>query len=419
HPSEYSDVAFTQIGNKVIHIVSKEVDLPDNDTIKMITLKDLTSIKIIDQQYKKHKKYAENNSKYSFGDIVHKSRAMTNTIAKAKHFARSDSTILITGESGVGKELIAQSIHNASARGKYPFIAINCAALSDTLLESELFGYEEGAFTGARKGGKKGLFELADDGTIFLDEIGDAPLSIQQKLLRVLQEKEIMRVAGDKIIAVNVRVITATNKDLVQHVERGLFRSDLYYRLNVLPLSIPSLRERKEDIEILLRYLINKHGYHDEIIFDKKILDMLVGYSWPGNVRELENIAEYIATIAGVSDDLQCEIAQYLTDKKRGASANGKACDWIEPFYFRDSGIKSELKFILRQLCQARDKHVWIGRFKLREALEKDNLYLTEPQIKNRLNLLKKEQLIVCHNGKGSIITDKGVAYLGSSLADV
>lgn len=413
-PSEYSDTAFSHIGNKVVHVTTKEVELAENHTTKMVTLKDLTSIAKIDQQYKRHQKFIEHNAKYTFFDIVHKSGAMAGIIEKAKLFARTDATVLITGESGVGKELLAQSLHNASFRAEYPFVAINCAALSEGLLESELFGYEEGAFTGARKSGKKGLFEIADHGTIFLDEIGDAPLAIQKKLLRVLQEKEILRVAGDKTIAVDVRVIAATNKDLRRLVESGDFRSDLYYRLNVLPLSMPSLRERRDDIEILLQYLIKKHGYRENISFDRSTTEMLKNYSWPGNIRELENVAEYITTIAGVSNNLPAELSQLLTGMcrldslGRGERDIGKP----QPIFLRKAAIRDELLAILQQFDQYRERQIFLGRYKLREVLRDAGLQLTDQQIKNRLNLLKKAQLILSSNGRGSMITDKGVEYL-------
>ncbi|WDC84728.1 sigma 54-interacting transcriptional regulator [Caloramator sp. mosi_1] len=190
--------------------------------------------------------------------IITNSPKMKECINIAKKIAKSDYTVLINGESGTGKEMIAQSIHNYSNRSIYPFVAVNCAALPENLLESELFGYEKGAFTGALKEGKIGLFEIANNGTIFLDEIGDMPLKLQTRLLRVLQEKQIMRVGSDNIINVNVRVIAATNKDLKKLVDEGLFREDLYYRINVLPISLPPLRERKEDIMPLLESFLKE-----------------------------------------------------------------------------------------------------------------------------------------------------------------
>jgi len=200
---------------------------------------------------------------------------------------------MIYGESGTGKEMIAQSIHNISIRNDEPFVAINCAAISESLLESELFGYEEGAFTGARKGGKPGLFELAHGGTIFLDEINSVSLNLQAKLLRVLEEKEVMRIGSDYVIPLDVRIISAANEDLKRKAYEGNFRSDLFYRLNILELHIPSLRERKKDILPLFKHYLEKLSNEAVgIVIDSKIEEKLVKYSWPGNVRELRNIAQ-------------------------------------------------------------------------------------------------------------------------------
>src|SRR5690625_3003716 len=197
-------------------------------------------------------------AKYQFDDIISRSDKMEQLITLAKAYAISESNILIYGESGTGKELIAQSIHNESKRRTGPFIAVNCAALPENLLESELFGYEDGAFTGAKKGGKPGLFEMAHGGTIFLDEVGDITPSLQARLLRVLQEKEVRRIGGERIISVDIRVLSATNKDLLASVEDGEFRRDLYYRLNVLHLYNLPLRERVEDIEYIIDALLEK-----------------------------------------------------------------------------------------------------------------------------------------------------------------
>ncbi len=232
----------------------------------------------------------------TFDNIVGNSRAMQRVKEKAKIASSSSSTILITGESGTGKELFARSIHNSSFRRGYPFIAINCAAIPEALLESELFGYEEGAFTGAKKGGKMGKFELADKGTIFLDEIGDMSLHLQAKLLRVLQERKIEKIGSDYNIPVDVRIIAATNKELGRMVSLGEFREDLYYRLNVIPIMVPPLIERKEDIPVLVENIIkecsqkllkNVRGIEPEA------LDVICEYNWPGNVRELQNVIEY------------------------------------------------------------------------------------------------------------------------------
>lgn len=215
--------------------------------------------------------------------------------------AQSVSTVLITGESGTGKELFARAIHNHSKRAEYPFIAVNCAAIPDNLLESELFGYEEGAFTGARKGGKLGMFEIAHKGSLFLDEIGDMSLHLQSKLLRVLQEKEVNKIGAKSNIEIDVRIIAATNKDLESMVKEGTFREDLYYRLNVIPIKLPSLSQRKGDIPLLIDYMIKEYSIKLEKSvegIDEIALDRMQRYGWPGNVRELQNSIEYSVNMA-------------------------------------------------------------------------------------------------------------------------
>ncbi|MGY3714177.1 sigma 54-interacting transcriptional regulator [Sutcliffiella cohnii] len=232
-------------------------------------------------------------AKYSFDDIIGSSEEMRLAVEQAKLGARTPATVLLRGESGTGKELFAHAIHNGSERKYNKFIRVNCAAISETLLESELFGYEEGAFSGAKHGGKKGLFEEANNGSIFLDEIGELSANTQAKLLRVLQEGEIVRVGGTKPISINVRVIAATNVNLEKGIVDGTFREDLYYRLNRMPIHIPSLRKRKEDIPSLCHHLIQKinqdYGRTIEGLTESA-LTYLMKYDWPGNVRELENI---------------------------------------------------------------------------------------------------------------------------------
>lgn len=237
----------------------------------------------------------------SFNDIIHQSQIMEELILSAQHYASSNSTILIRGETGSGKELFARAIHNASSRRNNIFLAINCTAIPDTLLESELFGYEEGTFTGANKGGKLGLFELACDGTLFLDEIGDISSTLQAKLLRVLQEHTVRRIGGNREIPINVRIISATNRNLEEMVQNGMFRQDLYYRLNVIPLYLPPLRERREDIALLANYLFNStvSDINPSVkTLSPEAIKKLESYDYPGNVRELSNIIERAINIA-------------------------------------------------------------------------------------------------------------------------
>lgn len=229
-------------------------------------------------------------AKNNFSDIVGNSSNFKSVINTAKRFAESDSTILITGPSGAGKEIFSQSIHNHSSRRNEPFVAINCAALPMSILESELFGYVKGAFTGANPNGKTGIFELAHNGTVFLDEIGEMATEIQAKLLRVIQEKEITRIGDDKVIPVNVRIIGATNKDLLKEIEEKSFREDLYYRLCVLELKLPSLEARREDIPLLIKYFIKKHS--PQIQITDNALETLSQLPYRGNIRQLQNITE-------------------------------------------------------------------------------------------------------------------------------
>lgn len=237
-----------------------------------------------------------NAAKRNFDDLIGSSPALQQTIQMAKKYAATESVVLINGESGTGKELFAQSIHNRSPRKSEPFIAINCASLSESVLESELFGYVKGAFTGAATDGKAGLFEAAHKGTIFLDEIGEISLSFQAKLLRVLQEKEVTRIGDTKSIPVDVRIISATNRNLIKMVEQGDFREDLYYRLNVLNLKIPPLRERQSDIKELVLYFLNKAKKPLKI--SSSAIQLLTTYEFPGNIRQLENIVERLIVLS-------------------------------------------------------------------------------------------------------------------------
>ena len=237
---------------------------------------------------------------FEFSDIIGNSTRLLEAVRIASLAAASFSNVLLQGESGTGKELFAQAIHHHSARSEGPFVAVNCGAIPRELISSELFGYEEGAFTGARRGGRPGKFELAAGGTLFLDEIADMPLEQQVALLRVLQEKKLVRIGGERVIPADARVICATNRNLLKEVERGVFRQDLYYRLNVISITVPPLRERGDDIVVLFQHIINKMGKEQGIKFsvEPKVLDCLCRYGWPGNVRELYNVAERAVSLA-------------------------------------------------------------------------------------------------------------------------
>lgn len=241
------------------------------------------------------------NQKHAFQNMLGNQANFLSVLQKAQRAALGTSTVLITGESGTGKELLARAIHGASDRSSKPFIAVNCSSIPEALLESELFGYDEGAFTGARRQGKLGKFELAQGGTLFLDEVGDLPLAMQPKLLRVLQERVIDRVGGSESIPVDVRIIAATNKNLTTMVETGEFREELFYRLHVIPLRLPPLRERREDIELLSSHFLQKYvhllGKQPHVI-SESLMTVMENYSWPGNLRQLENAVEYMVNMA-------------------------------------------------------------------------------------------------------------------------
>lgn len=266
-------------------------------------------------------------AKYNFNDLIHRSKVMDELISRARHFASSHSTILIMGETGTGKEILAQSIHDYSPRSGSPFVSINCAALSEQLLESELFGYEEGAFTGSKKGGKPGLFEISHTGTIFLDEIASTSQRVQRHLLRVLQEREVMRIGADHIVPVEVRVIAASNNNMENEVYSGVFREDLYFRLNILRLKVPALRERLEDIPLLIEYFIDtlaRENRGARFAIPPPYLLKLQQYQWPGNVRQLRNFSERLYLLCGgkfqpaLFDELYFDLVAFLPRSLNG-----------------------------------------------------------------------------------------------------
>ncbi|AWY38644.1 propionate catabolism operon regulatory protein PrpR [Pseudomonas putida] len=269
----------------------------------VLTCQDTSAVQRADQRIRSTHRPVGFSAKYRLEQISGESLATRQLLTLAERYAATSSTVLITGESGTGKELLAQGMHNVSSRQRGPFVAINCAAFPESLLESELFGYQEGAFSGSRKGGKPGLIEAAHRGTLFLDEIGDMPVSLQTRLLRVLQEREVLRLGASEPISIDIRIIAATHQDLSQAIAAGEFRSDLYYRLNILRLQTVPLRERREDIadiarDILLRLNADKRPSRLQERLMEALLPKLMAYAWPGNIRELENIIERAAISA-------------------------------------------------------------------------------------------------------------------------
>jgi transcriptional regulator with GAF, ATPase, and Fis domain len=281
---------------QVVEFIGTVIDVTEQQNVHQALAKAFDEIKELrDQLFKENIALREEVDTTSmFGEIVGKSNALRSVLIRVAKVGPTDSTILLTGETGTGKELIARAIYKRSQRSARAFVNVNCAAIPTSLIASELFGHEKGAFTGAVQR-RLGRFELADGGTIFLDEIGELPLDSQVALLRVLQEREFERVGGNRSIAVNVRVIAATNRDLQAAIASGVFRSDLFYRLNVVPIEVPALRNRKEDIPMLIEYFVDRFarrmGKKIRTV-EKRTLDMLLDYSWPGNIRELQNVIE-------------------------------------------------------------------------------------------------------------------------------
>lgn len=327
---------FGEDGN-IWRIISNVRDITELDQYR----RELEESHKINLRFREELKFLRQQHLESTG-IIARSRAMHDILEVAAQTAGSDATILILGESGVGKDMVARFIHNTSNRKEGPFIRVNCSAIPETLIESELFGYEEGSFTGARKKGKPGMFELAQGGTLFLDEIGELPIQMQAKLLHVLQDHSIMRVGGVKPINVDVRIIAATNQDLKSMVEEGRFRKDLYYRLNVIPIHIPPLRERPDDIIPLLMYFLDKYNqkYQMNKSFSSEALKLLVKYEWPGNVRELENIAERLILTCPTDSIDKKDLPAFIKEK----SAEDKNAIPLKDFNFSQVGSLKQAK---------------------------------------------------------------------------
>ena len=323
-------------------------------------------------------------------DFIGEDPAMNEVKRLAYKASQTDFNVIITGESGTGKELIAQAIHNDSQRKNRPFVGVNCAAIPENLLESELFGYVGGAFTGADKNGKIGYFERANHGTIFLDEIGDVSPAMQAKLLRVIQERQIMRVGSDRVIDLDVRIIAATNKNLLEAVEKERFREDLYYRLNVLQIKMPPLRARKEDIAVLLEYFL-KDDYDR---FSKEEKEYLKKYQWPGNIRELENCALYYKTMGRLPETIE----------KTGAKESLLGCE---------DSHEALKRHILALLRDRTAEGQGLGRAVLYERLQEKGIRLSDIRLRKLLEELQNEGMIEVNRGrKGTCITKSGFDYL-------
>jgi len=355
-------------------------------------------------------------SKYIFSDIVGQCPSIVRTKSIARKMARTDSSILLTGESGTGKELFAHSIHHASQRGDMPFVAVNCAALPEPLLESELFGYAEGAFTGAKKGGKLGLFEYAHKGTLFLDEIEGMSPNLQIKLLRVLQEQEVMRVGDDRIISIDVRIIAASNENILEMVHKGSFRRDLYYRLNTLPINILPLRERGDDLFLIMAAIQEKLGARFTLSAEAR--GVFRAFAWDGNVRELSNIVEYLR----FADKAMIEVEDLPKIMTAGAEQTmyrafraapppqADRRDEVSAFQRAAQGREEAFAFVLRALGEASGG---VGRCAICRSAREQGVPLTEQEVRGILSVLNGLGLASVSRGRGgSRLTREGMAFL-------
>ena len=349
-------------------------------------------------------------AKYTFDDILGESGAIKKIKEIAKKMAKTNSAVLITGESGTGKELFAHAVHNYSDRKDYPFVAVNCAAIPENLLESELFGYEEGAFTGAKKGGKIGLFEFAHMGTLFLDEIEGMSPALQIKLLRVIQEKEIMKIGGGKVINIDVRIIAATNEELRKLVKENKFRKDLYYRINTLPIMIPPLREREDDVYLLLEKFKTEIGA--DFKFTPKAREAFKMYNWEGNIRELKNYVEFFNFMGEEYinfEDMPLAVKEYYEENKKEISEKEESNILKETAGHR----YKEYVFLLKKIKENQKAGLSSGRKILCSICEKNNISLTEQEIRGILKNLEKIDFIKVFKGrKGNIISEKGEEFL-------
>lgn len=330
------------------------------------TLGPVSRIRSIDRKLQQRGSAKGFVARYSLKDLKGDCPAMAQLKARALRFARTDASLLIQGETGTGKEILAQSVHAMSDRRRGRFVAVNCAALPESLLESELFGYEEGAFTGAKRGGKDGLFVIAHGGTIFLDEIADIPKSLQVRLLRVLEEREIMRVGGDRIVPVDVRIISSTYKDLTHEVRHERFRADLYFRLGVLSITLPPLRERIEDLPLLTQELLVRHGLRPDAI-SVAGLKILQQYSWPGNVRELDALIRRYALLREGPDTGNVLVEELLMELESGGTLQSDAIAEVpsrdQPS--TDESLKAEVEAYEAEVIQRTLREV---RYNKREA---------------------------------------------------
>lgn len=385
--------------NGKTYVVNKiDVRCGQNARGGIITLKETQEIHDLDAKVRRILNHGY-VAKYTFDDITGTSPAIRHAVQMAKKFSHRESPVLITGSSGTGKELFANAIHRCSDRRTFPFVAVNCAALPESLLESELFGYEEGAFTGARKGGKPGLFEQANRGTIFLDEISDLSPGLQSRLLRVLQEKEVIRVGGTGVSPVDIRVICATNRDLTQLVDGGTFRSDLFYRISVLTLNLPDLRDRLEDIPDLILAMLRKRDESRNV--PGEVLKVLSSYHWPGNIRELDNCVEYMLSVsestiglAHLPPHILKAVGVHLTPDEPAAS------------------LMPESRAVLQAIQHLAEVGDNTGRRSIADLLMKRGHEFGETRVRRIVRLLRDQGYVLVSPGRSGIaLTPEGARF--------
>ncbi|NLI91790.1 MAG: sigma 54-interacting transcriptional regulator [Peptococcaceae bacterium] len=383
------------------------------------TFRPVVQVKDLEAKVRRELKNNCNVAKATFSHIVGHSGILISALTQAKKFARTDLTILLQGESGTGKELFAEAIHNYSERKEGPFVAINFAALPQNLVESELFGYDDGAFTGAKKGGKAGLFEEAHLGTIFLDEIGDASLEVQKRLLRVLEEKKVRRVGSNMLTPVDVRVIAATNQNLELLISEGKFREDLFYRLCALPITIPPLSARGEDVFVLINYFTQK-AYNRELVFEPPLKNFLLDYRWPGNIRELQNVAKYLCSIIGPDETATIRhIPPYMIRNMEKRPVREKISPICETnneqimIQLQKQELLKPVVFILTEVSKVSFLNKGIGRQSLQRALHNCGEDFADHKVRQLLKIL--EEMGYVQAGKtrqGSKITREGELFL-------
>lgn len=417
-PTIWEDPSPAAVKDKVIHhnsnvLIASVHPIEYTSTLQgyIVMLKKFTDLER--EQFKIRKQVMSRGhlAKYTFDDIVGNSLVMQQTKQLAQKMARSNSSVLIYGQTGTGKELFAQSIHNASPRKNYPFIAINCAAIPENLLESELFGYEEGAFTGAKKGGKPGFFEQAHGGTLFLDEISEMNIHLQTRLLRVLQEKEITRIGGGSVINIDVRIIAASNKRLKDLVNQSSFRKDLYYRLNVLSIQIPPLDRRKEDIPLLIEKM--KEELNANFSLTKGAMELIREIHFEGNIRELRNLVERLIYSDQERID-EHELKQYLDqDLYEAGSIGSEENEQLDRFMAEQGGHLEPLLQVLDILQETYRSHSRLGRKTVMQKLEEQGIFFTEQEIRTLFQTLNFYRFIRITRGRGgSSITELGMKAL-------